>query len=210
MTDDDRSNCYRVKLPCEQDARRQLGMKPHPNPHRLGIDEPATGWLCGRLGTPCFHCGGVPDVLCDFWLIDDGKTCDRSLCSDCAPNIDSTGAVVPPKNHLPEADYKNYCREHSGAGRQLLRLPALQFPSSPRATAAAKPARAKPLPKAPPGNQRWRVRQGSDGAVLTSWTSEIEARRFAVNVRGYVETWEEFVVMWRALYPLKSKPRRSP
>lgn len=32
-----------------------------------------------------------------------------------------------------------------------------------------------------------RVRQGCDGAVLTRWTDEISARRFAAEVGGYVE-----------------------
>lgn len=37
----------------------------------------------------------------------------------------------------------------------------------------------------------------------------MDARRFAAKVGGYVETWDEFVKLWRTLYPLasKNKPR---
>jgi hypothetical protein len=69
--------------------------------------------------------------------------------------------------------------------------------------------RAKPLPKAPPESRRWRVRQGDHGhppgAVLTGWMSQLEVIQFAAKVGGSVETWDEFVKLWRTLYPLARK-----
>jgi hypothetical protein len=214
VTDERAHHCYRVKLPSLIEARRILGIAA-PTPAQ--VEERArlatkAGWnaaefedddsksrdaiLCGALGQPCFHCGGVSEALCDFPLGDVGRTCDRALCLECAPTVDAD---------------KNYCRDHDEHGRKML-----LFPQPKRVVSEPDPAprrRAKPLPKAPPESHRWRVRQGrgdpgSHGAVLTGWQTEIEARRFAANIGGYVETWDQFVKLWRALYPLKQKPRK--
>lgn len=152
--------------------------------------------LCGNLGPPCVHCGGVSEALCDFPLGDEGRTCDHALCLPCAPTVDAD---------------KNYCHEHDEFGRKMLLFPTPKPP--PRAPGPPPPVRAKPLPKAPPESHRWRVRQSrgdpaSHGAVLTGWKPELEARRFAQRVGGYIETWDQFVKLWRTLYPLKAKPRR--
>ncbi len=164
--------------------------------------------LCGSLGPPCFHCGGVSEALCDFPLGDENRTCDRALCLECAPNVGADGRTVPVHRQLPESDYKNYCHEHDEYGRKML-----LFPQPKRVLADPGPltrSRAKPLPKKPPESHRWRVRQGrgdsaSRGAVLTAWKTQIEARIIAAKVGGYVETWDEFVALWRTLYPLKEK-----
>lgn len=72
----------------------------------------------------------------------------------------------------------------------------------------------KRIPRKPPESHRWRVRQArgdpaSHGAVLTSWLTQLEAVRFARHVGGYVETWDQFVALWRAMYPLKKRQGRS-
>jgi hypothetical protein len=153
-----------------------------------------TAFLCGSLGPPCVHCDGVSEALCDFPIGDENRTCDRALCLQCAPTVDAD---------------KNYCHEHDEHGRKMLLFPQPKIRTAAPGTAPRK--RAKPLPKAPPESHRWRVRQGrgdpnSHGAVLTSWMTQIEANQFARKVGGYVETWAEFVKLWRALYPLA--PRR--
>lgn len=203
MTDDGRRHCYRVTFPTHAEARQILGIEPLPDlesaedgavvgirpGHRL------QGIMCGRLGPPCSHCGGVSEALCDFPLGDENRTCDRALCLTCAPTVDAD---------------KNYCHEHDEHGRKMLLFPQ---PKRVLVEPAPAPKRAKPLPKRPPESHRWRVRQGrgdaaSHGAVLTGWKTEIEARRFAIRVGGYVETWDEFVTLWRTLYPLKPRGKR--
>ena len=91
-------------------------------------------------------------------------------------------------------------------GRKMLLFP------NPKRVFGSDPAqrrRAKPLPKRPPESHQWRVRQGAHGhppgAVLSGWMTQIEATIFANKVSGYVETWDEFVHLWRTLYPLKGK-----
>lgn len=187
MTDDKTSHCYRVTLPTNAEARVLLGAKPHPRPEEVAALEPLTAILCGSLGPPCYHCSGVSEALCDFPLGDENRTCDRALCLVCAPTVDAD---------------KNYCHEHDG--RKML-----LFPQPARVIAPPGPVRlrAKPLPQKPPESHRWRVRQGrgdpaSHGAVLTGWKTQFEAHRFATEVGGYVETWDEFVKLWRQLYPL--------
>lgn len=71
-------------------------------------------------------------------------------------------------------------------------------------------ARARRLPKKPPAERRWRVLQGSDGAALTNWMSEVAAHRFMRKVGGRVQTWDEFVAAWRERYPLKPRARKPP
>lgn len=219
MTDRTRY-CYRVKLPTQAQARRILALKRSPEVSDVldlstplgapveGAEERVSGILCGAMGPPCFHCGGVADALCDFPLGDENRTCDRPLCLECAPEV--------------QVD-KNYCHDHDERGRGLLLFPQPKRVILPPGPPARK--RARPLPKAPDEAHRWRVRQGilrprgdgldgfrsaameaSHGAVLTGWKTELDARRFAVKVGGYVETWDEFVVLWRLLYPLA--PRR--
>lgn len=105
---------------------------------------------------------------------------------------------------------KNYCHDHDEHGRKMLLFLQPKRVFQPPGPAPRK--RARPLPPKPAVSHRWRVRQGrgdpeSYGAVLTSWMTQIEARQFAAKVGGYVETWDEFVKLWRTLYPLKN-PRR--
>lgn len=214
MNDDDR-HCYRVRMPSVAQAYRIMGLDPPEERTINGVTYEAAGEgpgpvaiLCGSLGPPCVHCGDVSEVLCDFPLGDEGRTCDRALCLACAPNVGADGRAVPAAKATPETDYRNYCHEHDEHGRGML-----LFPRPKIRTAEPGPpsrVRAKPLPKAPPESHRWRVRQGrgdpgSHGAVLTGWKSEIEARGFAAKVGGYVETWDEFVKLWRTLYPLAPK-----
>lgn len=196
MTDRER-HCYRVRMPSQAEAFRILGEEPPMARIVKGIhcdaasEEPGpAAFLCGSLGPPCVHCGDVSEALCDFPLGEVPRTCDRALCLACAPTIDTD---------------KNYCHEHDEYGRKML-----LFPTPTLRTAVPGPAprrRAKPLPKAPPQSHRWRVRQGHDGAVLTGWKTQIEARLHAGRVGGYVETWDQFVALWRQLYPLKNPPR---
>lgn len=192
------SHCYRVRLPSAAEAFRIRGLVPPTDRVIGGIDYPAASEepgpaaiLCGSLGPPCVHCGGVSEALCDFPLGEVARTCDRALCLECAPTVDVD---------------KNYCHEHDEHGRKMLLFPAPKL-----RTADAGPAprqRAKPLPKAPPESHRWRVRQGRDGTVLTAWVPEIDARRIAARVGGSIETWDQFVAMWRQLYPLAKKTRK--
>ena len=65
-----------------------------------------------------------------------------------------------------------------------------------------------PLPRKPPEPKRWRVLQASNGAALTVWKPELDARRFAARVGGIVETWDEFVRQHRALHPLAPRRKR--
>lgn len=197
MPADDKTHCYRVRLPSAVQACRIRGLEPPPARTINGIyyeaasDEPGPAViLCGSFGPPCFHCGGVSEALCDFPLGDEARTCDRPLCLECAPEAGAD---------------KNYCHDHDEHGRKMLLFPqpkrVLGLPGLPPRN------RAKPLPKAPPESHRWRVHQGrgdtgSHGAVLTGWKTQIEARQFAAKVGGYVETWDEFVKLWRTLYPL--------
>jgi hypothetical protein len=198
MSDMNDRHCYRVKLPTNAAARRLLGMRELPDPESaedgdligVRVGHELSAIMCGSFGPPCVHCGGVSEALCDFPLGDEGRTCDRALCLECAPTVDAD---------------KNYCHEHDEHGRKML-----LFPQPKRVISGPGPAprkRAKPLPKAPPESHRWRVRQGcgdpaSHGAVLTGWMTQLEAVRFANKVGGYVETWDEFVKLWRTLYPL--------
>jgi hypothetical protein len=189
---DDKRHCYRVRLPSVAEAFRIEGLQP-PRERTLGgitYEAASDGrgpavFLCGALGPPCFHCGGVSDSLCDFPLGDVGRTCDRALCLECAPTVGAD---------------RNYCHDHDEHGRKML-----LFHQPKRVLVEPGPAprkRVKPLPKAPPESHRWRVRQG-DGAVLGGWVPELDARRFAAKVGGCVETWDQFVALWRRLYPLK-------
>lgn len=202
-------HCYRVRLPSAAEAYRIRGLEPPPARTINGIhyeaasEEPGPEtFLCGSFGPPCFHCGGISEALCDFPLGAENRTCDRPLCFECAPAVIINGVDVD----------KNYCHDHDEHGRGMLLFPqptrTLKPPGPPPRQ------RAKPLPKKPPESHRWRVRQGrgdigSHGAVLTGWKTQIEARLFAAKVGGYVETWEEFVALWRKLYPLAERRPRS-
>lgn len=200
MGTDRDSHCYSVQLPTLDEAFRIRGLEPPPLDHPMregGAIERTRAILCGAFGPPCFHCGGVPEALCDFPIGEESRTCDRALCLACAPEVGAD---------------KNYCHDHAEVGRGMLLFPQPKQPRTPPGPAPR--TRAKPLPKAPPEPLRWRVRQGrgdstSHGAVLTSWKSEISARVFAARVGGYVETWDEFVVLWRTLYPLAPKKPRG-
>ncbi len=146
-------HCYRVKLPTFAEARRIRGM-PAFTPEQLterreflasmrmpddGTDpmlnpseHRAPAIMCGRFGPPCFHCGGVSESLCDFPLGEENRTCDRSLCEECAPSVDAD---------------RNYCHDHDEHGRKML-----LFRQPKRVVTEPGPAprsRAKPLPKMP-------------------------------------------------------------
>lgn len=192
-TEEAPSFCYRVTLPGYAEARRMRGLAPHTPDHPVD-ERPIHTILHGAFGPPCVHCQGIPEALCDFPLGDEGRTCDRSLCLECAPTVGAD---------------KNYCREHANGHGMLLFVPPLPAPPPPPRKRAA------PLPRTPPEPNRWRVCQVSDdpdlhGAALTDWRPELDARRFAARVGGYVETWEEFVREHRALHPLAPKPPRKP
>jgi len=217
--DHPKSRCYRVGLPSAAEALRILGQPSVQERTIRGITYEAAGEepgpaaiLCGDFGPPCFHCGGVSDALCDFPLGEAGRTCDRPLCLECAPNVGADGRTVPLDRQAPEADYKNYCHDHDERGRGMLLFPQPKRTLTPPGPPPR--ARSKPLPRKPPESHRWRVRQGrgdpgSHGAVLTEWMPELDARRFAGKVGGYVETWNEFVKLWRELYPLKTARRSA-
>jgi predicted small metal-binding protein len=42
--------------------------------------------MCGDLGPKCLDCGNVSDALCDF-PVGRRKTCDRSICTHCSPDL---------------------------------------------------------------------------------------------------------------------------
>jgi hypothetical protein len=154
-------------------------------------------FLCGRLGDTCVECGDVSEALCDFPIGEENRTCDKPLCSRCAPEVGVD---------------KNFCRKHlaAGAGPNMLlfhRPEVLPGPAEALAELGSRAERRPRRPKAPPAACRWRVLQGSDGAALTGWKSEFEARRFAERIGGTVETWDQFVRAFRARCPLKRKPR---
>lgn len=196
----DKSHCYRVRLPSAAEAYRIRGLEPPQErtvngiPYEATSEEPGpTAILCGSFGQPCFYCGSVSEAVCDFPIGEEGRTCDRPLCFECAPEVDAD---------------KNYCHEHDEHGRKMLLFPQPKHAIAKPGLAPRK--RAKPLPKAPLESHRWRVRQGrgdpgSHGAVLTGWLSQHEAAFHARRVGGYVETWDEFVKLWRTLYPLARK-----
>lgn len=45
-----------------------------------------TMFVCGDLGPHCADCAAGGEFLCDF-PVGEGKTCDRSMCSDHATEI---------------------------------------------------------------------------------------------------------------------------
>lgn len=164
-------------------------------------------FLCGRLGPPCVQCGGVSEVLCDFPIGDEQRTCDRPLCMRCAPTVGAD---------------QNFCAEHMerGPGLLLFRRPKTRA----EITAEARPLihHKKPrLPKAPPPDRRWRVllyQQQRSGDFVrvgtTMWMTELAARRFLKEHGGTdfgdIEAWDEFVADFRKRYPLaKRKTTRT-
>jgi hypothetical protein len=168
-----------------------------------GRGEPleVTGFLCGKFGDPCIQCGDVSEVLCDYPLGEQGRTCDKPLCLRCAPEVGVD---------------KNYCAEHNELGSGLLlfrRPPNAGELSVDRQVGMDTLMNRKPrLPKAPPAGRRWRV-VSEGGVALGPWEDEISARRDVDGQRtkGYaveVQSWESFVRQWRQRYPLKKrKPR---
>lgn len=196
MIEESQEYCYRVVLPSlrESLAIRGAALPPVGSEAAGHVAEsdaapPLVGWMRGRFGSPCTICGGIADALCDFPIGDEGRTCDRSICAGCAPEVGAD---------------KNYCAEHAELGPGML-----LFVRPVRATPDGVPSRSPRLPNKPPEDRRWRVLQ-ADGAVLTGWQNQISARRFAASHGRTVETWDEFVKRWRARYPLKTKPRKKP
>jgi hypothetical protein len=159
----------------------------------------ATGILCGKLGPKCSQCGDVADVVCDFPIPDENRTCDRPLCSRCSPEVGVD---------------KNYCSEHLelGPGLVLFRRPERADEKAVTAEAGRQlmTKRSLRLPKAPPFDLRWAVLR--DDVKITRWTNELSANRIAAELvlrgaRAEVVTWDKFVAAWRVRYPLK--PRRT-
>jgi len=194
------THCYRVggefKIPARQ-VKLDDG-------HVLEVPERSltaeSFFLCGRLGDPCVQCGDVSEVLCDFPIGEENRWCDRPLCTRCAPTI--------------EID-KNFCREHLAAGPNMLLFRRPEVLPDPVEMLRQRTVRRPRLPKRPPADRRWRVLQFNRalqptdlGVALTGWITEIEARAHAHQVRGIVETWDQFVVAFRARWPLKRKPRK--
>src|SRR6185295_14738120 len=157
------------------------------------------------------QCGDVSDALCDFPLGEEGRTCDRPLCVTCAPEVGVD---------------RHYCREHIelGPGLLLFRRPAvivdvqkaMQEVRKEMEAPTARP-RAKRLPKAPHPDRRWRVLEPNYrlhyselGKPLTRWMSEASARAYAAERGGIVESWGQFVIAWRSVYPLKKQKRPPP
>lgn len=158
------------------------------------------GILCGRLGPACVECGDVSSVLCDFPIGDESRTCDKPLCVRCAPTIGAD---------------KNYCTLHRENGPGLLLFPARKLTDAEimeAAKAVLRARRAKPVPKAPAPEHRWRVVEARSGwAPRSRWQTELGARRCAIG-GGVIQTWDQFVALWRQQYPLKprGKPRPIP
>jgi hypothetical protein len=164
-----------------------------------------TGALCGKLGPACAQCGAVSEVLCDFPIGEENRTCDKPLCLDCAPEVGVN---------------KNYCTEHNELGPGLLLFRRPKRPDELVAEAelnkkqlVTRPKKAKPIPKAPEPGWRWRVLYTSRQSwrygeqVATAWMQEVHARESAARLFGTVQTWDEFVIEWRKKHPLKRPPR---
>lgn len=158
------------------------------------------GFLCGNLGPACVQCGDVSDVLCDYPIPDENRTCDRTLCRTCAPDVGVN---------------KNYCSEHLelGPGLVLFRRPDRVEEKAVVGEVGRQmlTKRAKRLPKAPPDGQRWCVLK--DDVQVTPWTDEVSAKRRAADLvlrgsRAEIFTWDQFVAAWRARYPLKPRSKR--
>lgn len=154
------------------------------------------GILCGELGPTCVECGDVSEVLCDFPISDEQRTCDKPLCERCAPTVGAD---------------KNYCREHRELGPGLLLFrgrPLTQEEMHEQAKAVWRAARdidarrpAKRLPKRPPPGLEWCVAR--DGERASAWMSETGAARHRYRYGGEVWTWGRFVLEFRKKHPLK-------
>lgn len=84
--------CYigRIKPPSKADFElwQGLGYTGSWENYRLLKDGDVgqTMFICGDLGAHCCDCAGVGEFLCDY-PVGEGKTCDRSLCSEHASEI---------------------------------------------------------------------------------------------------------------------------
>jgi hypothetical protein len=162
-------------------------------------------FICGSLGPPCYVCGAVSAVLCDFPIGDEARTCDRALCDGCAPTVGHD---------------KNFCPEHieAGAGPNMLlfkRPPPTREQLAELARETFKKQRKKPLPKAPPPDRRWRVcRQETNGSTcqitrwMTQWGAHSYVKELANPATYYVETWDQFVTWHRRTYPLAPRKKK--
>lgn len=163
-------------------------------------------FLCGALGPPCVQCQAVSEVLCDFPIGEEGRTCDKALCLRCAPTVGVD---------------KNFCREHleAGAGPNMLLFKRPLRPDEIATTAELqKIVMRKPrLPRAPAPERRWRVRgisrHSGDAIVMTTWIGEMAAHAHVREHPGrFVETWDEYVAWHRKTYPLaprKPHPKKQ-
>lgn len=190
------AHCHRVPATrmTRAELHRRAGWKPPPV-NGDEVIETSAMFLCGHLGSPCVSCGDVADVLCDFPIGEEERTCDRPLCSRCSPTI---------------GEDKNYCIPHAKDGPGMLLFDFAGIKRIPEARiAAAKPR----LPRAPKEMSRWRtVNMQTIGGlacwvVMSAWTHEIGARIHARKIGGEVQTWAEFIAWHRSQWPLKPRKR---
>lgn len=166
-------------------------------------------FLCGRLGPPC-ACGAVSEVLCDFPIGDEERTCDKPCCLRCAPTVGVD---------------KNFCPEHmaAGAGENMLlfkRPPRMsELVEEAQLRIESEPVRRPRLERAPPPTARFRVvyddGTGTDLATIRPigfWTTreKAEADRAKYGFAHFVQTWDEYVALFRKKYPPKPRKPRPP
>ncbi len=157
------------------------------------------GILCGRLGPACVQCGDVASVLCDFPIGDEGKTCDKHLCARCSPTVGAD---------------KNYCKEHQDGHGMLLFRPRKLTDAEimEKAKAVLREIPSRRLPRAPAPEHRWRaVARGDAWGARTGWITELAARQYVRTYGGAdIQTWDEFVALWRQKHPLKPRGKPRP
>lgn len=163
----------------------------------------------GRLGPPCVQCHEVSEVLCDFPIGLEERTCDKPLCLKCAPTVGLD---------------KNFCAEHTAAGAGPNMLLFKRVPTRAEHSEAARQlielevrtrSRKKPrLPKAPPEHLRFCVWEIDRNQRVSGWIGEFAAYKRAKELQKAnpdqdfgVLTWDGFVAWHRKVWPLKRPPR---
>lgn len=206
--DDERSHCYREILEHRETRETRTTIAADGSVVTSAGEIVRTEmFLCGRLGPPCEVCGAVSEVLCDFPIGEEQRTCDRPLCERCAPTVGID---------------KNFCPEHTLAGagpnmvlfkrpiptREQLNKAAMQ--GLERDLAPKKKQRR--LPRPPPPDKRWQVWQRKPQCCLTRWMTQLEAYRMCHENPGKygILTWDAFVAWHRKQYPLAPRKPRKP